>query len=138
MKRRSLIWMLRQQSRSEHIGKQVMIAIPGPGAVQRRQEKVPPLERHEPSGPIPLPGNRFAQRPAQPIEDRRLEQKRPSFFGLPVEHFFQQIVDDVPMIPCERLDEARGILVIAYRKRGKLQPGNPTFSPGIQRSNIIL
>ncbi len=116
----------------------MVISIPGSRAVQRYKKKVAPLERHQLRGPIPLPGDRIAQWTAQPIEDRGSKQKISGDLGLPVQHLFQKVVDDIAMIARKRLDETGRILVIPNRERRQLQTGNPAFSSSIQHAHITI
>src|SRR5512134_2853589 len=85
------IGLLRSQMRSEHLGKQVMIAIPLALVIQWHNKEVAALQRFEeylgfgigdwglgvrgsiPSSQSPVPNQRITQRAMQPVENRSLE-----------------------------------------------------------------
>ena len=64
-----------QQARLEHVGEQMVIAIPLAPVVERDEEQVPSIERLQHRLAAVLAGDGVAQRAAQPAEDRGLEQE---------------------------------------------------------------
>jgi hypothetical protein len=68
MHRRHVVGVLLQDARAEHFGEEVVVAVPLPPVVQRHQEEVGPVERHEGHGAVGAPGDGVAERAAEPLE----------------------------------------------------------------------
>ena len=75
MQGRDLIGLLRQQARAEHVGKEVVVAIPPSRVVQRHEKEVAALQRLQPRAAALLAGDGFAEGAVQPVEDGGLEQE---------------------------------------------------------------
>ena len=65
-----------EQVGAQHVGEQVVVAVPAAVVVERDDEQVLPLQRleHRPARPVRA-GDGVAQRPGQPVEDRGVEQE---------------------------------------------------------------
>ena len=96
-----LVGLLVEQARLQHVGKQMVVAIPLAAVIQRDHEQVPPVQRLQHCLAAPLPGDRIAQRTAQPAQDRGLQQERLDTIGLTLQHLLDQVVDDVTIIARE-------------------------------------
>ena len=70
---RHLAGLLVEQPRLQHIGKQPVVAIPPAAVIQGDQEQVPAVQRLQHGLAAALPGDRIAQRTAQPAQDRGLQ-----------------------------------------------------------------
>ena len=66
---------LGEQVRAEHVGEQVVVAVPAPLVVERNHEQVPALQRLQHLAARRRPGDGVAQRAGQPVEDRGVEQE---------------------------------------------------------------
>ena len=125
--------LLLLQAGAEQVGEQVVIAPPAAHLIQRDQEQARPLRLLQQRLAALAAGDRVAQRAAEPVEHRRLEQERAQLLILLLEHLLGQVVQDVPVAAGERGHESSGILVSAQRQRGQLQPGRPALGPRRQR-----
>jgi hypothetical protein len=83
-----------------------------------------------------LPGDGVAQRAAQPIQDRGLQQELVDMLGLALQDLLGQVVDDVAVVPGEAGDEAGDVVSSPHRQRGQLERGDPAFGASLQRSDI--
>ena len=138
MQRREVIGLLRQHMRMEHIGEEVVIAIPVALVIQRDEKVVAALQDRQPRVAPCLPGDGLAQRAAQAVEDGGVEQEAADSGGLAPQHLLHQIVHDVAVIPGERPDEAGGVRAPLHRERGELQAGDPALSALLQCGDIAL
>ena len=125
--------LLLLQAGAEQVGEQVVVAPPAAHLIQRDQEQPRPFGLLEQRLAALAAGDGVAQRAAEPVEHRRLEQERAQLLVLPVEHLFGQVVQDVPVAAGERGHEAGRIVVPAQGQRGQRQPGRPALGPGRQR-----
>ena len=73
MQRRDLLGLLGPQMRREHLGKEVVIAIPLALVIQRHDKEVAALQGLQPRLAVRLAGDGLAQRPTQPVENGGLE-----------------------------------------------------------------
>jgi hypothetical protein len=101
------------QAGAEQAGEQVVIAPPDAYLIQRDQEQTLPfglLEQYLAAVPA---GHGVAQRAAEPLQHRGLQQELPHLSALPVEHLLGQVVQDVPVAAGERGHESSGIVLSA-------------------------
>ena len=75
VQRRDLAGLFIEQVRPQHIGEEMVVAIPATAVIQRDQEQVRPLQHHERRSAVRLTGDRIAQRPAQAVENRGLQEE---------------------------------------------------------------
>jgi hypothetical protein len=129
--------LLRQGVRSQHVGKEVVVAVPDPLVVQPHHEQVAAFQRVEQPGAILPAGDGVAQRPTQAIEHGGLQQERPHRFRLPRQHLLDEVVHDVAIVAGEGLDEAGNVIAPAHREGGQLEPGDPAFRPLLQGFDIF-
>ncbi len=73
----NVLGLLVQQARLQHVGEEVVVAIPPTPVVERDEEQVPSIERLQRRLAAALAGDGVAQRPAQPGQDRGLQQEAP-------------------------------------------------------------
>ena len=57
-------------------------------------------------------------------------------FGLPMQDLFDQVVDDVAVVPREARDEAGDIVAPLHRERRQLESGDPAFGAPLQRGDV--
>ena len=74
--------LLVQHPRPQHVGEEVVVAVPEAAIVERDEEEVRPIELLEHRLPAAATGHGIAQRPGEPVEDRGLEQEAPDLVGL--------------------------------------------------------
>ena len=74
---RHLTGLLVEQPRLQHVGEQVVVAVPLAAVVERDQEQVAPVQRLQDRLAAGAPGDGIAQRTAQPVQDRGLQQEGP-------------------------------------------------------------
>ena len=101
------------QPGAEQVGEQVVIAPPAAHLIQRDQEQSRPLRLLKEHLTALAAGDGVAQRAAEPLQDRRLQQEHPQLLVLPLEHLLGQVVQDVPVAPGECGHETGGILMAA-------------------------
>ena len=58
-----------QQVRPQHVGEEMMVAVPPAAVIKGDQEQVRSLQRRQSGLALPLTGDRIAQRPAQAVEN---------------------------------------------------------------------
>ena len=93
------VGLLVQQARSQHVGKEMVVAIPLAAVVERDQEQVPSIERLQHGLAAVLAGDGIAQWAAQPAQDGGLQQEAPDLVGLTLQDLLGQVVDDVAVVP---------------------------------------
>ena len=57
--------------------------------------------------------------------------------GLTLQDLFDQVVDDVAVVPGKAGDEAGHVVTSLDGKRRQLQRGDPAFGPPLQRGHIL-
>jgi hypothetical protein len=73
--------LLVQQARSQHVGEEMVVAIPPAAVVERDEEQIPPIERLQRGPAVVLARDGVTQRAAQAAENRGPEQEAPDMFG---------------------------------------------------------
>jgi hypothetical protein len=56
--------------------------------------------------------------------------------GLPSQDLFDEVVDDVPVVPREPGDEAGDVVSSLHRQRGQLERGDPAFGASLQGCDV--
>ena len=69
------VGLLVEQPCPQHVGEQVVVAVPEAAIVERDEEQVRPIELLEHRLAAAAAGHRVAQRPGEPVQDRGLEQE---------------------------------------------------------------
>src|SRR6266508_4225971 len=100
---------------AQNICEEVMIAIPTPLIVKRRQEKIVALQFFQNGLAIRASRERIAKRSVQPFKNGGLEKKALDTFRLSGEHFVHEIVEHKAMASAERPDKTGQILTTAQR-----------------------
>ena len=137
MQRRHLLGLLRQQMRPQHLGEEVVVAVPAAPVVQRHDEHVAPFQRLQLCAASPLPGDGVAQRATQPLEDGGMQQEVAHRCGLMPEDLRDQIVQHETVVPGERPDEPANIRAPAHRERRQLETGDPPLGALFQRGDLL-
>ena len=67
--------LLLLQTGAKQIGEQVVVAPPAAHLVERHEKQIRPLDRLEHLLAVATAGDGVAERPRQPLQDRRLQEK---------------------------------------------------------------
>ena len=102
MQLRHTLRLLVDQVGAQDVGEEVMVAVPAAAVVEVDDEDVAPLQRFEHRLTALVAGDRVAQRAAQRVEDRLLQQELADTRGLALQHLLDQVVDDVAIVPGSR------------------------------------
>ena len=132
MQQRHLFRLFAEQARPQHVGEEVVVAVPLPPVVQGDDEEVGALQCREHAAPVVAAGDGVTQRPGEPVENRRVQQEAANRIGLVLQHLLDQVVDDVPVVPGEPGDEAGDVVAALERERSELKRGNPPLRSLLQ------
>ena len=91
------------------LGEQRMVGVPLLLSHEWRHQKLPLPNGRQHFFARPRAGHGVAERGIESIEDRRTQQERLHVLRLPLQHFFEQIIQHEVVAAAERLDEAGGI-----------------------------
>src|SRR6202034_3218868 len=113
---------------AEHLCEQMVVAVPLSVVVEGHEEKVVALDDVEDLRRVGRPGDGFAERRAEPVQDGGPRQELPDLDGLAAQHFLSQEVDDKAVVAAELADEGprRGMAVKGERR--EVDTGGPAFS----------
>ena len=139
MQIRHLVGVLGEQACVEDVGEQVVVAVPRALGVERDEEEVAALEVLQHPGAVRAAGDSVAQRARESVEDSGAEQEVTTLSGLPGKNLVSEVVDDKPVAPGERLDEASDLTTLrdaAQGERGELKAGDPAFSALLERLHV--
>ena len=119
------------QAGAEQVGEQVVIAPPAAQLIQRDQEQPRPFRLLEQRLAASAAGDRVAQRAAEPVQHRGLQQERPQLLVLPLEHLLGQVVQDVAVAAGERGHERGGIVAgrAVTARPAATRPPSPRSGP---------
>ena len=112
---------------SQRIPEQPVTAVPLVSRVERNNEEVGPVELLENRCGTVRSKDLIAERPGQPLENRRPHQQMTLIRREPVEHLGGQIVEDVPVITVDGPRRGRRSGGTAETQRRKLQPRCPAL-----------
>ena len=88
-----------EQARVQHVGEEVVVAVPAPrGRRAGTRNRLPRSSAPASRLPSSRPGDRVAERAAQPVEDRGLEQELPDRRPAAGQHLLGEVVDDVAVV----------------------------------------
>ena len=104
--------------------------------VEGDQEQVPSIERIQHRLAAVVAGDCVTQRAAQPAQDGGLQQEAPDTVRLTLQDLFDQVVDDVAVVPREARDEARDVVPTLDRECGELECGDPPFGAPLQSRDV--
>ena len=118
------IGMAARELAAEHLSEQVVVAVPRPRVVKRHEEHVRTRDLLEraPSRPV---GDRLAQRAAQPIDNRGVQQELAGLVAELVEHHLAEVVDNMTVVTGEPLDVGVGTAASAQPQRREIQTSGP-------------
>ena len=117
----------------EEVGEQVVVAPPAPDVVELHHEQTGPVHLFEQLLAVIAAGDRVTQRPAETIQDRRLEEEVPEVLSLAAENLLGQVVKDVPVAAGEGGHETGHVGLGTQRQRRQLQAHGPAFGAFGQR-----
>ena len=112
---------------AQELGEQVVVAEPLPALVERDDELVPSLEIGQERGGAGALERRVAQRAAQPLEDRRVQEEVAHRWRLAAQDLLEQEVADVPMVAGELADEGRRVGMAVKGEARQVQARRPAF-----------
>ena len=135
---RNVVGLLVPQVRLQDVREELVIAIPPAAVIKRNQEQVLSLQRHQLGLAAVLTGDGIAQRAGQPVQDGGLQQEVADMLGLALQDLLGEVVDDVPVIPGEAVDEAGDVVSPLHRERRQLERGDPPFGAPLQCRDILL
>ena len=121
---------------SQHIGEEMVVAIPPPLIVERNQEEVAPIQRFQHRLAAGLAGNGITQGTAQPAQDGGLQQEGLDQAGLTLHDLLDEIVDHIAIVASETGNEAGDIVAPLHRQRGQLQCRNPSLGAPLEGSHV--
>jgi hypothetical protein len=107
-----VVRLLFEQVRAQHVGEQVVVAVPLPMVVERDEEQVGPLQRHQPRRAAGLTGDGVAQPTGEPVEDGGPQQEAAHVGGLAGQHLLGQVVHDEPVVAGEPGDRRAGVVAV--------------------------
>ncbi len=131
------IRILVEEPRAQHVGEEVVIPIPLASIVERDHEQVLPIQRLERRLASGRARDRVAQRSLEAVEDRRLQHEPPHGFGLALQHFARQVVDDEAIVAGKAGNEVRDVFPSLHRQRRELQRGDPALGARFQRRDVV-
>ena len=122
---------------AQHVGEEVVVPVPLASIVERDHEQVLPIQRLERRLASRRTRDRVAQRSLEAVEDRRLQHEPPHGFGLALQHFARQVVDDEAIVAGKAGDEVRDVFPSLHRQRRELQRGDPALGARFQRRDVV-
>ena len=138
VERRDFLRMLGAQAASEEFGEKGMVAVPETMIVQPEEEQVPVLQRFDHVLAVPAAGEHVAQGRGQPVQDGRFHQELAHDRGLAAEDALQQVIGDFPLRSREGVHEPAGVSLPGERHGRELQPGDPSFRPAAENTNLVV
>jgi hypothetical protein len=117
----------------QQVGEQVVIAVPLPMIVERRQEEVGVLELYQQACGAVATGGGVAERAGHPLEDRRLHQEVAHRRHQRIEGNLGEVVADVARGPAEVGDGTLAIRLVPQREVGEIEPGGPSLGVLVER-----
>jgi len=120
---------------AQHLGKQVVVAVPTSLVIKRDHKQVRPLERFQHGLAPLLTRHRIAERSAEALQETGAQEKLLHRSGLPREDLFTQVVQHIAMAAAEGSQKPGDIGSALQRERGQLQPSNPAFRAALENGN---
>jgi hypothetical protein len=140
VKVRHLTGALGEQTRTEHVGEQVMVPVPGALVVQGYEEEIASLELLQQACAVDAGRDRVTKTPSHLVENGGPQQEVANLVGLACQDLVGEVVDDEAVAPLERLDEIRYrvcLLDSAEGKRRELEAGDPALGTLLERSYVV-
>ena len=130
---RHAVRVLAVQVGAQQIGEQVVVAPPPALLVERDQEQAGPLDRLQQLLAVRAPDHRVAERAAQPVEDRGLQQERAQLGGLAFQDLLGEVVEHEPVAAGELRDEPGDVAAAPQRQRRQVQARGPALGAIAER-----
>jgi hypothetical protein len=121
------------QLETQQVGEQVVVAKPGTGGVECRDEGVLGFQAQQHRLGPRAAGERVGQRAAHAREDRRPQEHVAHLRWLALEHFGEQVAGHGSLTARELGYEPFGVRVRAQRDRREAHAGRPALGPVLQR-----
>ena len=131
-----------EQVRVEHVGEQVVVAVPAAAVVERDEEEVRAVQRLEHrlavrgGTGVVRRAHGVAQRSGESGEDGGVEQEAAYVVGLAADDLVGEVVDDEPVVAGESGDERGLVVAVAQRDGGELERRHPALGAGLQRGDV--
>ncbi len=125
------------ESCAQRVGEEVVIAVPAPLVVQGDQEQVRAFEGLQHALPVGPAGQRLAQATGELVEHAGVEQEFPDLVRLALQDLLDEIVQDEPVAPGERLDEIGDVVgrpgrMTSHREGSQLESGGPALGARLE------
>ena len=136
---RDQVGVLAEQPGVQHVGEEVVVAVPRTLGVQRDQEQVVPLQVREHRGAPALSADGVAQGAGEPVEHRGPQQEVADVGRLTRQDLVGQVVQDEPVAAGERLDEVRDLRPGGDRPQRQcreLQAGDPALRATFEGGDV--
>ena len=112
---------------AEELAEEVVVAIPLALRVERDEEEVRALELAQHQHRAGPGGHGVAEWGTEALEHGRLEQEAPHVLGKAGEYLCAQVVDNVPVVAREGLDELVCVLASPKGQRREVETSRPSF-----------
>ncbi len=133
---RRLAGELVEEPRLQHVGEEMVVAVPAALVVERHQEQVVAVQGRQHRPAVGATRDGLGQGAGQAREHRCTQEEVANGFGLAVHDLFDEVVDDMAVVTGEPVDEPRGVLAPLERQGGQLQRGGPPLGPALQRADL--
>ena len=137
VQQRHEVGLLGQQARPQHVGEQLVVAVPLATVVERHEEEVGAVEVVQHPGCVVGADDGVAQGAAEPVEHRRAQQEVTHRRRLVGEHLLDEVVDDVAVVTGEPGDEARDVRAALQRDGGQLERGDPPLGAVLEGAHLL-
>src|SRR5437764_7395293 len=115
------------QVAGEHLGKQVVVAVPSPLVIERDHKEIRFLERFQGCLSMFLTGHRLTEWSTEALQNRGGEQEFLHRRRLPQEYFLGEVVQHEAMAASEGREKRGDIGAASHGERGKLESRDPAF-----------
>ena len=123
------------QVTAEHLGEEMVVAIPAALFVERDEEQVGLLGVLQQGLSVVLTRHGVAQLRAQVIQQAGVQQEALHSLRLGRQDLLGQVVQHEAVAPGEGGDEGGGVGMPAHGQGGELQPGGPALGARLQRAD---
>jgi hypothetical protein len=127
-----------EQPSAQHLAEQVVIAIPLAAVVERHEKEVRPVERLEDAAAARRARDGIAEVAGEARQDGGLQQEGAHRVVLLLQHLFDEVVDDVPIVAGEPGDEGCRVVPAPQRQRGELDRGDPPLGAFAERPHVVV
>ncbi len=116
----------------------MVIGVPAIPFIKAGQKAALPGDGIQSVVSVLLPGHRLAERSAQSLQDRCLEQERLRRLQEPVKYLFHEVAGQVAVITLKALKHDRFIVPRQQGQGGHLHSGSPAARPVNQPGHVLI